>query len=205
MCSGLLLLGGWWFYLSTRRCQPIHMPLVTFVGDVRTSDFTVNVTNRYFIELEAQKTIPIERLHCLLGMREPSAQDCSNLPSVVDVEWTLSSRGGIVQRGSSADSPYGGWSADSVYRDLGYFNGVAGQTYRLDLHLVTDATQLSVTNPHLRVSITPVFIEAMLFMTGLVVYPTTGVLLLTGILLLLVSFFRARASPEGAELHAAVQ
>jgi len=205
LCFGLLLLGGWWFYLSTRRCQPVHMPLATFVGDVRTSDFTVNVRNLYIIELEAQKTIPFEQLNCLLGLKEPAPQDCSKAPSVVNVEWTLFSDGNIVQRGSSADTPYGGWANDRISRDLGDFHGSPGHRYQIAFRFVTDATQLSVTNPYLNVSVNPAFTEGMLFMTGLVVYPTTGVLLLTSILLVLLSFFRARASREGAELHAGVQ
>lgn len=178
------------------------MPLTTLVGDVRTSEFTVNVRNRYFLELEAQKTIPLEQLDCLLDVKDPPSQDCSKLPSLVNVKWELYSDGTIAQSGSSADSVYGGWSNDSVYRDLGYFSGMPGHRYQIELHFVTDATQLSVTSPRFRVSVTPVFIETILFTTIFMVYPTTGVLVFTGIVLLSISVFRWRVPRNRTEVAA---
>jgi hypothetical protein len=208
-CSGLLLLGAWWLYVITRQCQPVHMPLTTLVGNIRTNEFTVNIRNRYFIELEAQKTIPFARLNCLLGMKEPSpllgenetsSRDCTADPSVVNVEWALLRDGIVAQRGSSADTPYGGWADNSISRDLGDFYGSPGHRYEIALHFATGATPLSVTNPYLNVSVNPAFIEGTMFLTGLVIDPAAGALLLIGIILLLISFLRTRRQRRITEL-----
>ena len=99
------------------------------VGHVRT-EFRLNLSASYTIQVEACKTIPFDTLNCLLGtaMPQPSSTalgDCADRPSVVNASWTLTSGGQIVAHGSSDDHRAGAWANDSISRYLGTFTAKA--------------------------------------------------------------------------------
>lgn len=186
--AGVAVFAGWAGYLATRHYEPVNMPVSMSVGHVRTKEFRVNIKAPYAIAIEVRKDIPFDTLNCLLGMNTPSEKDCTGTPSVVNAEWTLISDGRVVQSGSSADSKGGAWANDTIDRDIGEFDGKPGHIYQVDVNILANGKQLAAGNPHLTVAVTSDFAEGAMFMSGLIIYPTVGVLLLIGVALLLVSF-----------------
>ena len=65
---GIALYGSWILWVVTRAERPVHMPILMTVGDVRTREFKVNLSEPYRIEIEVAKSIPFDTLNCLLGM-----------------------------------------------------------------------------------------------------------------------------------------
>jgi len=195
----ILIFGGWTLYFGTRHYVPVRVPLAMSVGRIRTNEFTVNIRAPYEISIEVEKKIPFDTLNCLLGMpSSPLENGCSDTPAVVNAKWILSSNGNLLAQGSSADDKGGAWANDTISREVGGFDGEPGRNYRLDLDILTDGTRLAAGNPKLKVSVTSDFVEGAMFETGFVIYPTVAGLVLTGLILLIVSFVRKRRQAQTA-------
>jgi hypothetical protein len=159
ICIAFLSYALWLIWLSTRVNRPVYIPISMVVGHVRTPEFKVNRAALYDIEIEVQKTIPFERLNCLLGtaMAERSTvlQDCPDNPSVVKASWILSSGGRLVAKGSSDTPRSGSWGNYSISRQLGSFQSQKGRPYVLDVEVLADGSSLASGNPRLRVEVFP--------------------------------------------------
>jgi len=189
--AGAVLFAGWGGYLATRSYEPVNMPVTMSIGHVQTKKFKVNVKAPYEIGIEVKKNIPFDTLNCLLGMSAPSEKDCTGTPSVVNAEWNLIGDGKVVRSGSSADSKGGAWTADTIDRQIGEFDGKPGHRYQIDLNFLSDAKQLAAGDPHLTVAVTSDFTEGAMFLSALIINPISGVLFLIGLALLLISFITA--------------
>jgi hypothetical protein len=195
---------GWGIWLSTRTEVPVNLPITMAVGHIRTSEFKVNLSTTYLIEIEVQKKIPFDTLNCLLGlgMSETSSalHECTDRPSVVRASWRLTSIGQTIASGSADDERLGGWGNESISRELGRFQSQSGRRYVLDVDVLADGSALAPGNPRLKVEVHPAIYEDDAVSSAIVLL-LVGMLTLIGIILLSISFVqnrRVKASPTPA-------
>lgn len=183
-------LACWAIWFHTRTWCPVNMPVsLAQGGHISTSEFTVNLTARYAIDISAQGKFPVDDLACMLGNDIHS--NCP-APSVVRVHWTLSS-GAIVVQGTSDDWKGGGatYSTGEVFRGIGFFEGQKGRRYKLDMDVLADGSSLAAANPHLRVSVDDTKYESGLVLSGLLRLASL-VIGLVGAVLLVMSVLKQR-------------
>lgn len=194
-CVGIGLFGTYFLWLITRINRPVDIPVSMTVGHVRTPVFKVNRNALYDIEIEVEKKIPFETLNCLLGTtmatRSTDLVECPDKPSVVKISWVLMSNGETVARGSTDEYRSGAWRNDSISRELGTFTSESGRYYLLDVDVLADGSSLAPGNPHLKVEVSPAVYEDEA-VGGAILFLLCIVLVLMGVVLLLVWFFRNR-------------
>jgi hypothetical protein len=146
-------------WLRTRTMNPVNIPISMAIGHVRTREFKLNLDMPYTIDIEVQKTIPVQTLNCLLGTRVVDSsgtfEDCPDRPPVIKASWLLTSDGQIVAKGSSDDHRYGDWREDSISRELGNFQSQSGRRYVLDVDVLADGSALALGKPRLKVKADP--------------------------------------------------
>jgi hypothetical protein len=201
----ILIWTGWTVWAHTRTWCPVNVPLSLSEGSVTaTSDFTVNLTGPYNIDVEAtgSSKIPLKEVTCSLGVGPLWPEKTCASKSVLRTSWKVTSHDKMVAEGLS-DSEHGGWTAEGwsqTGRAIGTFNAQKGQTLNLRVETLTDATSLSATNPRLKVSMGGTAFESALVFTGLLNVACIAVGIV-GIVLVLVSFRSAeRKSPSVASL-----
>jgi hypothetical protein len=170
------------------------MPAPLSVGHLRTPEFKVNQNAFYIIEIEVGKTIPFETLNCLLGVESTYQERCKGTPSVVHATWTLTSSGAVVARGSAEEFKGGGWTNDTISREIGSFNSEKGRRYVLEVDILSDGTRLEAGHPRLKVGVHPQHYEDNMVMS-LFVTLFTAICVLIGVVLLLVGLVRRRSNP----------
>jgi hypothetical protein len=155
---GISVYGAWILWVQTAINVPIDMPISMAVGQVRTVPFKVNRNRLYTIRIVAKKTIPFDTLNCLLDMSIERPSQCKQ-PSVIKANWTLTSDGIIVAQGVSDTDSGGGWAADCIEREIGYFHSERGRNYLLNVNILADGTLLSETDPHLKIEVSRDYYE----------------------------------------------
>lgn len=201
LAISILMWTGWTVWARTRTWCPVNVPLSLSEGSVTaTSEFAVNLTGRYDIEVEAtgNSTIPLKQVVCSLGLGPSLWPDekCAT-QSVLRTSWIVASHDKTVAEGLS-DLTHGGWTAEGssqAGRMIGSFDAQRGQTLRLRVTTLADATSLSPTNPRLKVSMGGTAFESSLVFTG-VLNIACIVLGIVGIVLVLVSFGSRAKSPS---------
>ena len=146
-------------------------------GEVTTPQFRVNLSGQYTIEIEAKKTIRFETLNCLLGMSTIPDQKCDG-PSVIGANWTLMSGGKVVQTGASDADDGGGWTNDTIARELGTFWLRKGQVYVLHTQFATDGRALAPTDPHLKIEVQLDFYEGTMYTSYFLLRGCEGMVIL---------------------------
>jgi hypothetical protein len=137
---GLVPLACWTVWFRTRTWGPVDIPISLSQGShFSTGEFAINLNGRYEIEIETTNKIPLDILHCLLGNGMRSKQACS-VPSVVNVHWTLSGNGTVIQGTSDNTKEYGGevGATGEASRTIGIFRGQKGRRYKLDCDVLAD-------------------------------------------------------------------
>jgi len=98
--------------LKPRYALYLSRPISMSAGRVSTGEFGVDVSESYRFAIEFKKptAIPSDTLDCLVGLAQWEPQvHCGETHSVVKVNWTIYSGGGVVGRGSSKEGN-GYWS-----------------------------------------------------------------------------------------------
>jgi len=182
---------GWKLWANTRTWCPVDVPLSLTEGSrTVTSEFTVNLSGPYDIEVEAtgNHQVPLSEVVCSLGLGPLWPEKQCSTKSVLRASWVLTSHERQVAEGLS-DSETGGATAEgwsSATRTIGRFNARRGQTFRLRVETLADASSLSATNPRLRVSMNGTRYESVLVFDGLFKVACVATAILA-VLLLLVS------------------
>jgi hypothetical protein len=177
-------------WLKTRTMDPVNIPILMTVGHVRTREFKLNVDMPYAIDIEVQKTIPVETLNCLLGTRVVEGgtfEDCPDRPPVVKASWSLTSDGQTVAKGSSDDYRSADWMRDYISREIGNFQGQSGRLYVLDVNVIVDGNALALGKPRLKVEAHPDPFWGPRFLSGVILFLGMIVLVLIGGTLIVVS------------------
>jgi hypothetical protein len=149
---GTSIFAGWALWPQTAINEPINMPISMNIGHIRTPEFRVDSNRFYWIEIVAKKTIPFDTLNCLLGTSSYGEKPCKQ-PQVIKANWILSSNGAIAARGTSESESGGIWSNDDIARVIGGIQAQSGRNYVLDVNLLVDGTELSSTDPHLKIEV----------------------------------------------------
>lgn len=149
---GIAIYAGWTAWIKTRRLVPLDMPVTWNAGQNVHSTFRLNFSGLYLIEIEAEQTIPVERLDCLMGV-EGNATECKGMSSAIAATWIVSSEGLDVARGSSTEPHSAPTQTAGAARVIGEFQGKAGQPYDLQVDFTSDGRSLAAAHPRLKVAV----------------------------------------------------
>jgi len=149
---GIGIFGAWNLWTKTRRLVPVDIPVSLTSGQSIASEFTLNFDGLYLIEIEAEKTIPLDTLHCLMGVEADPAL-CKEVAPTIAATWILSSPGRQIRRGNSSELHSAPAQSDRVARVIGEFQGIAGQVYTLQVTFTADAGNLAAAHPRLKVGV----------------------------------------------------
>jgi hypothetical protein len=130
---------------------PLSMPIDVRPDVVRSPSFQVDQPVTYRIELEADRSLNLDELNCLLGLDRPR-HGCGNLKSVVDISWRLLTAERTIASGSSKHTTGGGWGP-TVTRSIGRFKGTPDTTYVLEVRPELDGSALALANPRIVVRV----------------------------------------------------
>ena len=123
------------------------MPVSLNVGHVRSQEFTTK-NGPYGIEILFKKRIPSGKLECMFGIPLPAPNPTRVTEPVLQLNWTLSCDGQIVDQWSSEGKPPNGiWASDVVGQTIGGFDGKKGRKYVLDVYFTKDGSALNGTDP----------------------------------------------------------
>lgn len=56
--GGIAMYGGWHLWVATRIEVPLRMPISMAIGQVRSREFSVNISDPYSIGIEVETKIP---------------------------------------------------------------------------------------------------------------------------------------------------
>ncbi len=193
---GIAILGAWNAWTKSRRLVPVDVPLSLAGAQPITSDFKLNFDGLYLVEIEAQKTIPLDTLHCLMGV-EADPGRCKDVPSAIAATWILSRGGQEYRRGTSAEPHSATAQTDGVARVIGEFQGKAGGAYQLQVMLTAEASALAAAHPRLKVAVASIAYTD-LQSAGVLAFSMAFICLLFGLILLAIAFYAYRRRSRDA-------
>jgi len=155
------------------------------------SVFRANVSGPYDIAVEANgnSKVPLSEVVCSLGLEPMWPEKKCSAKSVLRTSWVLTSQEKEIAEGLS-DAETGGGTAEGwslATRTIGRFNARRGQTFKLRVETLADASSLSATNPRLKVNMGGTTYESVLVFDGLLKVACIATAILA-VLFLLVSF-----------------
>lgn len=157
-----VLLGLAELIMALPNWTPATFPVGPSAGLYRSSEFEVNLEDRYTISFEVSRVISYDKLRSLLCDRDDTLNTNKNCKQI-DFEWTLISDGVPTHHGTSNDMgifnghpmSLGGWtSAKAVSRTIGKFDGTRRHKYVVEVHLLNSIAGLEVAAPHIMVEVT---------------------------------------------------
>jgi hypothetical protein len=190
LALGVSVVGAWSWWRETRNLEPVNLPVPLDAGQSVTSEFKLNFDGLYLIEIEAEQTIPLDVLHCLMGVEADPLQ-CKSTPSVIDATWVLSRGGREIGQGSSSERHSAPVLTDGVARVMGEFQGRAGTSYKLQTIFATGVGDLAVAHPRLKVKVADIA-HVDLQTSQALVYATAMMCGLFGLILLGIAYFVRR-------------
>jgi hypothetical protein len=199
VASGIGIFASWSWWTKTRNFVPVDVPVSMAEGTSVTSDFKLNFDGLYLIEIEAEKTIPLETLHCLMAV-EADAIRCKGTSSAIGEAWKLASNGQEIGRGGSTDMHSAPVQTDKVARLIGEFRGKAGQSYKLEVTFATDGRSLAAARPRLKVCVANIA-HTDLQAASVLAFSVSFICILFGAILLSIGFFARSESglPESSQ------
>jgi hypothetical protein len=192
---GIGIFAAWSLWTKTRNFVPVDIPVSLAAGQTISAEFNLNFDGLYFIEIEAEKTGSLDTLHCLMGV-EPDAVQCKGIAPAIGATWTLSSNGQELRHGSSLETHSAPVQSDGVARVIGEFRGKSGQLYILRVRVNTDGRRLAAAHPRLKVGVSNIAYTD-LQAARVLVFSTTFICLLFGVILLSVAHFAKRGANGG--------
>jgi hypothetical protein len=192
---GIGLFVVWTLWTKTRDFVPVNVPVSLLAGQSVTEDFRLNFDGLYLIEIEAEKTIPLNILRCLMEV-EAGQAECKYIPPAIEAAWAISSKGLEIAHGSSLQLHSAPVQTETVVRVIGEFQGKAGQSYQLRLTSTTDGQTLTRARPRLKVGVSSIAYTD-IQSASVLVFSSTFICLLFGVVLLSISYFAKRRSGRG--------
>ena len=184
--------------MKSRKLVPVDMPIPLVAAQPMTCDFKLNFDGLYLIEIEAQKTIPLNTLHCLMGVEADPAR-CKDAPRALAATWILSRGGREYRRGTSAEPHSATAQTDGVARVIGEFQGEAGEAYQLQVTLTPDVPVVAAAaHPGLKVAVASIAYTD-LQSAGVLVFSMAFICVLFGVILLMIAFYAYRRRLRDAD------
>jgi hypothetical protein len=198
---GIGIFAAWILWTKTRNFVPVNVPVSLLAGQSVTENFRLNFDGLYLIEIEAEKTIPLNILHCLMEVEADQAE-CKYIPPAIEAAWAISSNGQEIAHGSSLQLHSIPVQTENVLRVIGEFQGKAGQLYQLRFASTTDGQTLARAHPRLKVGVASIAYTD-IQSASVLVFSTTFICLLFGVVLLSISYFAKRGpGRSGASITA---
>lgn len=179
---------GWKLWSNSRIWVPANVPISLAMGSrTETGEFTINVSGSYEIAIEVERRpgTSLNELACSIGVGPAWPERTCPAPSSLRASWLLTSNEKLIANGSSDAERGGGTTVDSAIRSIGSFQGQSGQRYELTVDSIADASNLAVTNPHLKVSVGGTLYEFNLVLGRYLTLGSFGIAGLGGLLLLI--------------------
>jgi hypothetical protein len=190
VAAGIGIYAGWNLWIKTRRLAPVGMPISWSAGQNVHSEFRLNFSGLYLIEIEAKQTIPADQLHCLMGV-EGNATECKGTPTAIAATWIVSSEGLETARGSSTEPHSAPTQSIDVARVIGEFQGKAGQSYNLEVAFTSDGQSLAAAHPRLKVAVASIAYTD-LDSEAVLVFSIAFICVLFGVILLAITYVARR-------------
>jgi hypothetical protein len=190
---GIGVFAVWKWWTDTRHFVPVNLPMPLTAGESISSQFRLNYDGLYLIEITAEPSIPLDTLHCLMGV-DADAVRCEDCPPAIAARWILSSNGQEVRRGSSREAHSAPAETRTIARVVGEFPGKAGQNYDLQVTFTANAGGLAATHPRLRVAVASIAYTD-LESAGVLVFSAAFICVLFGGILLGIACFARRQGP----------
>jgi hypothetical protein len=187
---GLAIYGGWSWWLKTRNFVPVDVAIGSSEKPSITVQFRPNFDGLYFVEIEAQKNIPLQTLHCLMGV-EADATRCQDLVPAINASWSLVSDGQEIAHGSSNELHSSRPESNTVTLVIGDFAGRAGRDYELKVTFARDLGALTAARPQVKVAVAGIAFTD-LQSAGVLVFSIAFICELFGVVLLVVSWYGKR-------------
>jgi hypothetical protein len=200
IAGGLIYLGLYVVWVETRNLEPVRTNLSLVPGRT-TYTFTTNVKYTYLVELQFDDALPRDKMACALGLSSYNygitnhKVDCSEQPSLFDLQWALSVDSRPVAHFSSDENRSDEAGGPSGFlRYLGSFKGEAGRTYVLTVDVKRDGRALSKRDPLFHVWVAPLYAEGL--SVGLIVrFLAAGGSAVIGALFFIASYRKRRTQP----------
>ncbi len=189
---GIGVFAAWNWWTKTRNFVPLEVPVSLAAGQSLTAPFKLNFDALYLIEIAAEKTMPLDTLHCLMGV-DANAVQCKDVPPAISADWILSSNGHELKRGTSAELHSESSASQGVVRVIGEFQGKSGQAYALQLTSAADGSRLAAAHPRLRVVVASIAYTD-LQSAGVLVFSTAFICVFFGVILLGVAFYAKQSA-----------
>jgi hypothetical protein len=184
---GIGIFAAWNGWTKTRNFVPVSMPVSLAVGQTISSEFKLNFDGLYLIEIQAEKTIPLDTLHCLMGV-EADPVRCKDVPPVIAANWILLSNNQETKRGSSAEPHSAPVESATVSRVIGEFQGRAGQDYNLQVAFTAGGASLAAAHPRLKVAVASIAYTD-LQSASVLVSSIAFICVLSGVILLAIAYY----------------
>jgi hypothetical protein len=192
---GVAIFCVWRWWVNTRDFLPVNIA-ISAGGDRNIStQFRLNFDALYFIEIEAQKSLPLDQLHCLMGV-EADAARCKGVATMIDANWSITNDGHEVAHGTSSELHSLSPESQAVNRVIGEFQGRAGHEYELRVEFAKDLSPLAAAHPRLKVVVAGIAYTD-LQSAGVLVFSIGFICGLFGVILLVVGWYGKRG--KGAE------
>jgi hypothetical protein len=192
LALGMVVFAGWNLWINTRNFVPVNLPVSLVAGQTLTSEFKLDFDGLYLIETDAEKTLPLNTLHCLMGVEADAAQ-CKDISPALGATWILYSNGQELRHGSSQELHSAPVQSRTVARVIGEFQGKAGQAYKLQVTFTTDGRNMAPAHPRLKVGVSSIAYTDMQS-AGALVFSTAFVCVLFGVVLLSIAWFARRGA-----------
>jgi hypothetical protein len=129
--------------------SPVKAALTLKAGNHIEVPFRAEFSARHYIYLTVKQGEDWKHTKCLLGA-EIYAEFCRDVPSVVDVSWTVFSEGSLIDRGDSTK-----WLGTSgvTGRLIGVFDAKKGTPYAFSISVNRDGIALNALNPKVTVEV----------------------------------------------------
>ena len=188
---GVVPLICWTVWFRTRSWCPVSIPIsVTQGSHFTTGEFPVNLSGRYAIEIDTERTPGLDISRCA-----PVTPDCR--PPMLNVEWALSGNEETVH-GTAKETGYGPSTRDSLTWDVGIFEAQKGRHYLVQGEVVAAVSAFKEGRPRLNVSVFDTSLETGLVVSGLLRFVSIILALIGGVLLIF-SLVRQRRQKVSAE------
>ena len=103
------------------------MPISLHSGRILSPEFAISATTGYRVLIEMNRSLPFQRMECLLGLELwDSPTKCRDIPEIDDLVWTVTSEGLTIAKGLSRDQKAGTYS-NTISKILGSFEAQSGK------------------------------------------------------------------------------
>ena len=182
---GVIPYGSMWLWVGRQQqtWQPLSSPISLHKGQRISPEFETRASIGYQLLVEMDRSLPFQRMECLLGLAGwDSEKTCVGVSEIDNIRWTVRSGNVVIATGSSRDRRAGTYS-DTISKIIGPFEAEKGRRYTVLLDVLEDASELDRTNPRLVIQTFPGYWEGTIILWQLTAY--AGVVVGGAVLLLL--------------------